>query len=156
MPTCHTCEFDGKGDDACLRCRGPAEPSHKGRTHISIDAGQDEAGQSLGECAASVDAIPLHDDDAGSEQLDELRPLLCWMLSLRHDDLLVLQARIAEPSVPKAEIARRVGGTIAGVTSSFNRLRAALPAGASPYTVRLFQAHVRPGKKMTTPNSQGG
>lgn len=38
---CHNCRFDGKGDPACIACKGGDGISNKGHTFISIDAARD-------------------------------------------------------------------------------------------------------------------
>ena len=38
MPECHKCEWDGKQSKRCLKCKGPAETNHKGRSIVSLDA----------------------------------------------------------------------------------------------------------------------
>lgn len=52
MPECHNCPYNGKGNPICLTCPGPPETNHKGRTHLSMDAG--EGGQTLGEVEAAM------------------------------------------------------------------------------------------------------
>jgi hypothetical protein len=54
MPECHTCDRNGKSDPACLKCRGPAETNHRGKTFLSIDAGSDSQSQTLGEVEAAA------------------------------------------------------------------------------------------------------
>lgn len=50
MPECHKCPHNGKGHPECLTCQGPPETNHRGRSHISIDAG--DGGQTMGEVEA--------------------------------------------------------------------------------------------------------
>lgn len=38
MPDCHNCPLDGSGSDECLRCTGPADTNHHGKTHVSWEA----------------------------------------------------------------------------------------------------------------------
>lgn len=52
MPECHKCPLNGTGSAECLMCMGPAESNHKGRSHISMDAGM--GAQTLGEVKAAM------------------------------------------------------------------------------------------------------
>lgn len=73
MPECHRCDHDGRCDPRCLRCKGPPDSNHKGRTFISFDAGSgkltrhecvSDAGQTFGEVLASTEAIYGYGQDA--------------------------------------------------------------------------------------------
>jgi len=38
MPDCHSCPNDGKGDRACIECKGPSDTNHGGQCFVSVEA----------------------------------------------------------------------------------------------------------------------
>jgi len=139
MPECHVCPHNGQGHAECLTCKGPSEPGHHGRVHISIDSGMSEQGQSLGEVLASQHAVPTVAADEIPEALDTARAILGFMLTLSEVELRVLAIRLSTDAVPTAAaIGRSVGLSRTGAVRAMKRIRDKLPRGASRWTRRLF------------------
>lgn len=114
MPLCHQCPWNDRPPTeakraACLACPGPGEPSHKGRTHLSIESG---GPQTASEVEASLLALRGDDDDA--QPLDESDPtvqaammaggmrLLLYIKSLKKEQLVLLWIVLNEGSLAKA------------------------------------------------------
>ena len=117
MPECHKCEHDGKRSEACLTCRGAAETNHKGRSHVSIDAG---GAQTLGEVEAARAEIAarrfIRRGKVGTEAAEVVRV----MLSLSVKDFALVKALLAGKSM--ADVAREDGKTRAAVSDRVRKL----------------------------------
>jgi hypothetical protein len=111
----------------CLTCHGPPETNHKGRTHISIDAGD---GQTLGEVEASHAAASRNAGNA--EDIPGISPdaerVASAFLSLDADDFALVKALLAGRSM--ADVARDAGLTRAAVSARCKRLAARNPVFA--------------------------
>ena len=113
MPECHKCVHNGKGSEACWTCKGPAETNHKGRSHVSIDAG---GAQTLGLVQASVTIRGGHDDTVS----EDARHLLAALLGLLPEEFLLIKRLLAGRSM--ADIAREDGLTRAAISDQVRKL----------------------------------
>lgn len=130
MPECHRCEHNGTGSTACLRCRGPAETNHKGRTFLSIDAGDEP--QTLGEVEASA-AVRYRQETLeaeASERIDasNLREALRTVFDLSPENFAMVRAFFHGATM--ADVGRDMGMTRATISARVKRLVKRHPAFA--------------------------
>lgn len=92
MPECHKCQYDKKGSNECLNCRGPSEVNHHGRVHVSINSGTDpqtgaevEASLMVADHEAPADTICLSECCS-----DTARRLMGFLLALSERDLILV------------------------------------------------------------------
>lgn len=125
MPECHKCPHNGTGSPACLTCAGPPDTNHRGRSHISIDAG--EGAQTLGEVAASMQQMQEADQQTAMEpaEIDAARRVLHEFVMLADDDVRLVCSLMRGESM--AAVAKREGLTRAAVSWRVKRLAAKHP-----------------------------
>lgn len=125
MPECHKCPHNGTGSPACLTCAGPPDTNHRGRSHISIDAGDDA--QTLGEVAASMQQMQEAEQQTGREPagIDAARRVLHEFVTLADDDVRLVCSLMRGESM--AAVAKREGLTRAAVSWRVKRLVAKHP-----------------------------
>jgi len=113
MPECHKCLLNGQRSPKCLSCKGPPDTNHKGASHISIDAGEDD--RTLGETLASL-AVSDHRGAAPiADALDMARLVACEFCSLSASEFALVQQLMR-------------GGTMAGVGRNAKLTRATISA----------------------------
>jgi len=126
MPECHKCPHDGKGSDACITCGGAAETNHKGRSHVSIDAGD---GQTLGEVEASIAAVWRGWE---GERFPEVSPdavkVAAAFLSMDDAEFALVRSLMSGKSM--SDVAREEGVTRASVSWRVKRLAGRHPVFA--------------------------
>lgn len=124
MPECHKCPHNGTGNPICLTCAGPPDTNHRGRSHISIDAG--EGAQTLGEVAASMQ-VQEADQQTVREPagIDAARRVLHEFVTLADDDVRLVCSLMRGESM--AAVAKREGLTRAAVSWRVKRLVAKHP-----------------------------
>ncbi len=145
MPLCHRCEWknvppdDERRRKACLACPGPEEqPSHKGASHISIDAG---GAQTYAEVEASLQKAhgedgraPLDPDDpvVAEAMLAGGRRVLLYLSDLSKEQVVLLWQLLREGSL--AGIGRATGRTRARISKMWRDMVGVRPelAGVVP------------------------
>lgn len=118
MPECHRCPYNGKGDPICLTCSGPPETNNKGRSHISMDAG--EGAQTLGEVEA---ALARHGRESGEgEGYDGHDPaeVARAFMALSVEEFGLVRALLAGKTMTK--IGRAEGVTKAAISARLKAL----------------------------------
>jgi hypothetical protein len=126
MPECHKCPYNGTGNPICLSCAGPPDTNHRGRSHISIDAGDDA--QTLGEVAASIQQMKEADQHDGHKEpagIDAARRVLHEFVTLADDDVRLVCSLMRGESM--AAVAKREGLTRATISWRVKRLVAKHP-----------------------------
>ena len=125
MPECHKCPHNGTGNPICLTCAGPPDTNHRGRSHISIDAG--EGAQTLGEVEASMQVQEEADQQTAMEPagIDAARRVLHEFVMLADDDVRLVCSLMRGESM--AAVAKREGLTRAAVSWRVKRLVAKHP-----------------------------
>jgi len=113
MPECHKCLLNGQRSPKCLSCKGPPDTNHKGASHISIDAGEDD--RTLGETLASLATPRPVDDDSLADALDMARRVACEFCALSASEFALVQKLMQ-------------GGTMAGVGRNAKLTRATISA----------------------------
>lgn len=107
MPECHSCQHNGKNSLACLRCPGPPQTNHKGRSHISIDSGA--SGGTLGEVEAVLHAA--RQSPPPKEDIQADRAAVCRFVAkffeMDEKSLRIVRYRFMHPDVPLSKIAKR-------------------------------------------------
>jgi len=118
MPDCHKCPNNRKRSEACLKCPGPAETNNHGRTHISIDSGED--GQTMGEVEASWSAEHL----TVSRNVPRVHPDVLKLVSafamLSDTEFALVRAYLNRRSM--ADLGRMTGLTRAAISARLARL----------------------------------
>jgi len=137
MPLCHRCEWrnlppdDERRRKACWSCPGPEEqPSHKGASHISIDAGN---GQTFAEVEASLQKMrgeerePLDPDDPVVQEAMAAgaRRVILYLKDLSKEQLVLLWQFLREGSL--AAVGRQAGRTRARISKMWRDLVAERP-----------------------------
>lgn len=115
---CHKCQHNGKGSTACLSCKGPSETNHKGRSHVSIDAGGNS--QTMGEVEASI-SVMFKDVKSKFPRIhpDAAKVALAF-LSMDDADFRLVKALLGGKTM--ASVAREAGLTRAAVSAQVKRL----------------------------------
>jgi DNA-binding NarL/FixJ family response regulator len=120
MPECHRCPYNGKHSKACLKCKGPADTNHKGKSFVSIDSGD---GQTLGEVEASARISVFSHEDVRSRMPrvhpDAVRVAVAF-LSLTQSDFELVQALLGGKNM--SDVSRDVGLTRAAISAQVKRL----------------------------------
>ena len=137
MPLCHQCEWYRRPPDeakrtACLACPGPSENlTHKGRTHVSIDAGGAQTAAAveaaLQEARNASDSVYIDEDDPETKvamAAGGLRVLL-YIKGLTKEQIVLLWYVLREGSL--ANVARDLKCTRAMVSHLWRGMLAARP-----------------------------
>lgn len=127
MPECHNCPYNGKGNPICLTCQGPPETNHKGRTHLSMDAG--DGGQTMGEAEAALRPKKPFERAECREMTPEMaaaRRVAYEFTSLSAEEFGLVQALMRGQSM--AQAAREMGLTKAAVSARVRKLVERHPA----------------------------
>ena len=130
MPECHRCEHNQTGSAACLKCRGPAETNHKGRTFLSIDAGDEP--QTIGEVEACA-AVRYRQETIEAESSDHidvanLREALRTVFDLSPENFAMVRAFFHGATM--ADVGRDMGMTRATISARVKKLVKRHPAFA--------------------------
>ena len=147
MPECHLCEMNGQGSMDCLDCRGPAdEPSHKGRTFVSIEA----MGNSK-HVPPELQTLPDRSLEAepAIEVNEQITEFCRFMVRLPNQTRDILCMRLADPDASQNELGRRLGIGQKTVHRHLRTLAANLPRGATGLDRVLLQKSppgVMPGR----------
>ncbi len=91
---CGKCRFDGRGDRRCVVCQGPSdEPSHKGASHVSIDAMPDGGTKIL---QSRIDTSIPHAPLAMSEgESDVAHRVMAFFTALSLDEFALVKHLVA-------------------------------------------------------------
>jgi hypothetical protein len=127
MPECHKCPHNGKRSSACLKCKGPAESNHHGRTFVSVDAGPPEFVESI--CTQ---------EDLEPEPEHESASVLVWLSALtpRQRDALFL--KLKDPSLSMREIGRQTGWSQRTISRDLQAVVESIPVTASSGIRRII------------------
>lgn len=91
---CTKCRYHGLGDPRCLVCAGPSDtPSHKGASHVSIDAMPDGGERMLMsrlDTAARPAALAMTDGEA-----DVARRVMSFFVALELDEFALVRHLVA-------------------------------------------------------------
>lgn len=102
VPECHHCQLNGTPSPLCMKCQGPPETNHRGRTFVSFDSGDPE--QTGAEVEAAMQRHAYHPPTVEEIALpdccaDTARLLLGVMLQLDDAELALLRHRLAGGSL---------------------------------------------------------
>lgn len=138
MPECHKCKHDGKHSKVCVRCAGPGETNHKGRSHISLDASND-GGQTLGDVLAVASASAKGRPPMMRSRADRLAAVTAFMAIMEMDDrsFRIVRARFRDPSVPLSVLAKRYRVSTQAVHQRLQSLAEAWPGVRELVGLRL-------------------
>lgn len=91
---CGKCRLNGKGDPRCIVCAGPSDtPSHKGASHVSIDAMPDGGERML---RTRLDTKERHTLAGLSDaEVDAARRMLLFFASLELDEFALVKHLLA-------------------------------------------------------------
>ena len=108
MPECHKCEHNGNSDEACLKCKGPADTPHNdGVNIVSIEHACNEYKSLIGQCSSDETSI-----------IAELMRI--WIRSTPTEREAIAY-HITQPELSYATIARRVGLTRAAISKAVRK-----------------------------------
>lgn len=94
MPECHKCKYDGKGLAVCLTCKLSTGPNNKGRSHVSLDAGNRDLVMRYSLDPPEQESLKL--DDCC---LDAVMSVLKSLQDMDDDDLSIIMAIIRGESL---------------------------------------------------------
>lgn len=138
MPECHRCEHSGRGRVNCLACAGPAETNHKGRSHVSLDAG---GPQTLGEVDAVIHAATQQPAPTRMtvRQRDREAMVACLRQVFEMDpaSFAIVRERFLSPETPLRVIAKRHRVTTQAVHRRLQQVAAEWPAVRDLVGLRL-------------------
>ena len=129
MPVCHKCAHNLQGHAECLSCRGPGEPSHAGKSFVSLSSMDDPAGY-LHAHAAEGWRITGAGGGEGVTGLpdgveDYLRRLLSSFAQMKDGQAVICRRLLAGQTM--AEAARGMGVTRQAVYSAVRKMMRQFP-----------------------------
>lgn len=87
---CDKCRFHGRGDARCVICPGPPDdPSHKGASHVSLDAMPDGGERTLGRRIDTSEAHALSGMTDG--EAEAARRVMCFFVGLEADEFALVK-----------------------------------------------------------------
>jgi hypothetical protein len=92
MPECHKCPHNGQGSPFCLKCIGPSDSNHHGRTFVSLDSGHAAQTGAEVEAALKVEQQEPQDDLINLQACcaDAVRRLVGFLARIEKADLSLL------------------------------------------------------------------
>lgn len=130
MPECHNCPWNGKGSERCLKCAGPADANHHGRTYVSIDCVPD----------AELAVWPQTDPSPPDSRLAEF--MRHWV-RMRPGTRDILALLLANPHVRRAELARKLS-----ISPQALHARLLTAARNIPALRRVLRLSMKPVRRM--------
>ena len=110
MPDCHKCKHNLKKHRACIKCKGPSETNHKGRSHKTLDI-VNKHGDSWADAEASQAIIARNAKPvvSASPEMLEAAAFVDRLFRVDRKTYGIIRFLFLHPGTPLRSVAKRFG-----------------------------------------------